>query len=762
MMDTSLLLAMLQNAAMLLVLVVLYAISSRPFATDTWLGPKGSLRAQLASGILLGAMGVLIIATPLRYDESIILDTRSVLVSLAALYFGWIPAVLVMTLTALYRAYVGGAAVTGVLVILSSGACGLLWRHYCRARLERVGTAELLGLGLCVHGLVMLLMYTLPIADPRAVMGDIVLPFMFLFPLLTVLIGKLLSHFLRTELLAQAALESTQRLSLAMEVSRMELFELDLQSGEIRSLSRELSETRYPDRRYISSLGDLLSELHPEDVAEVQSHLREVQTGKLREWHGDFRQHTHGGGWAWIHVAGRLVAHDAQGKPKTFLGTYMDVTARKRADDQMWQQANIDKVTGLPNRSLFLERLGIETRRAAGAGSRLAVLYLDLDHFKEVNDSLGHDAGDRLLQLVATRLRGLEGEYSLLARIGGDEFIYILSDLPHIGMASEMADKVLLLLAEPFTLGEKPLYVGASLGISVYPDDGASGEILLRSADQAMYAAKHDGRNRARFFTPSMQDSVDRKARLVADMREALRSGNFAVHYQPIVAPGSDAAVKVEALLRWQHAELGWISPETFIPVAEESGLIIALGNFVLHQVVQDMRVLDATCPWLQFSLNKSPLQFSSDDDVWLEQLAARPDIAERLTVEITEGLLLDERPSVQQHLRRLQQAGVRLAIDDFGTGYSSLAYLKRFHVAFLKIDRSFIQNLEAGNEDDSLCQAMITMAHRLGIEVIAEGVESEQQRELLRAAGCDLIQGFLVSPPVPVDSLVEFLTERR
>lgn len=755
---TSLLLPLLQNAAMLLALVVLYAVSSRPFSTQTWLGPKKSLRADIGSGLVLGVMAILIIATPVRYNESIIFDARSVLISLTALYFSWIPACIVMLLAALYRIALGGAIVTALMVILVSGGCGMLWRHYCRHRLGKLGVTELMGLGICVHALVMLVMLTLPPADRRAVIEVIVLPFMVLFPLLTVLMGKLLSHFLHTEDLARQAQENAQRLQLAMDVARQELFELDLQQGVIHTLPREDSEARYPDRNLVGNLAELFREVHPDDLPGIEAQLQEVQSGQTREWHGDMRQRLHNGSWAWAHVAGRVVASDDQGQPKTFLGTYVDITARKEAEEQLWQQANIDKVTGLPNRSMFLNRLRREVRRATNSGNRLALLFFDLDNFKEVNDSLGHDAGDELLQQVASRIRALEGEYTLLARIGGDEYVLILADLRRIGSARELADKVLHALEEPFVLREKPVYASASLGISIFPDDGDSGEILLRNADQAMYAAKREGGRRARFFTPAMQEAVDRKTVLVSAMREALVDSAFEVHYQPVVSLQTQQVVKVEALLRWEHPVMGWINPGTFIPLAEEYGLIVALGNFVLRRVLADMKLLDQVRPALHYSVNKSPAQFSSVDDCWLELLAGRPDVAGRIVVEITEGLLLDERPLVQQHLRRLQHAGLRIAIDDFGTGYSSLAYLKRFQVAFLKIDRSFVCNLAPGNEDDTICQAMITMAHRLGISVIAEGIESGLQCDLLRAAGCDLAQGYLFSEALDVKRLTAFL----
>ncbi|HHX81794.1 MAG TPA: diguanylate cyclase, partial [Pseudomonadaceae bacterium] len=573
--NSTLLLAMLQNAVILLVLMLVYVISSRPFA-DELQGTASRKRAwRLVSGLMMGGMGILIVSTPLNYSDSIIFDTRSVLISLAALYFGWLPTLIAGVITALYRLWLGGAVLTGILSIISSGIIGLLWRHRCKHRLDSLGSVELLAMGLCVHVVLVALMFTLPGGGSWQVIVDIILPVVIGFSLLTLLLGKLLSHSLHAEQLLRATRANAQRLSLAMAVSGQDLFELDLQSGEIHSISTTESPEMYPDRHLLDNIDALLGQLHPEDAPLIKELLQAVREGRLEDWEGDFRQYINADEWVWIHVAGRLVSRDEKGKPLTFLGTYLDVTARKLADERLWKQANIDKVTGLPNRSMFLEKLDSEVARASKNRSQLALIYLDIDHFKEVNDSLGHEAGDLLLQQLATRLRGLVQELGLdlVARIGGDEFTIILTELEDIGLAGDTARAALETIAEVFSIGGQQVHVGASAGITIYPEDGSSGEILLKNADQAMYKAKNEGRNCYYFFTPAMQEAVNRKARILSELREALQSSALQVYYQPVVDLASGAMVKVEALVRWQHPEYGMVPPDTFIPAAEESGL---------------------------------------------------------------------------------------------------------------------------------------------------------------------------------------------
>jgi diguanylate cyclase (GGDEF)-like protein/PAS domain S-box-containing protein len=449
---------------------------------------------------------------------------------------------------------------------------------------------------------------------------------------------------------------------------------------------------------------------------------------------------------------------DERGGISHFVAQAADISARKNAEHHIWRLANYDKLTGLPNRSMFHERLEHEIRRAHRSEKKLALLFLDLDGFKEVNDSLGHDVGDLLLQQVANRLAGCVRESDTIARLGGDEFIIILNDVGDMSVVGSVAQKIIDTLAAPFTLRTHTVYVSASVGVTLYPDDGETNEVLLKNADQAMYAAKKEGRNRYCYFTSAMQEQVNRRARIISEMRLALSSHQFHVLYQPIVELRTGRIDKAEALVRWNHPLDGLVSPAVFIPIAEEAGLISAVGNFVFRDAALTARRLSSIEPQFMVSVNKSPAQFSSKEHSWVEILAETGAEGIKLAVEITEGMLLDMRPLVQQQLQALRAAGMQVAIDDFGTGYSSLAYLRKFAVNYLKIDQSFIRNLENGGEEHALCDAMITMAHRLGMIVIAEGVETEAQRATLLELGCDYGQGYLFSQPLSSDELADML----
>ncbi len=451
-----------------------------------------------------------------------------------------------------------------------------------------------------------------------------------------------------------------------------------------------------------------------------------------------------------------------QGEVWRFIAQASDISARKSAEHHIWRLANYDKLTGLPNRSMFHDRLEHEIKRAYRGGKKLALLFLDLDGFKEVNDSLGHDVGDLLLQQVANRLAGCVRDSDTIARLGGDEFIIILNDVVDTAVVGNIAQKIIDTLAAPFQLRSNPIYVGASAGITLYPDDGETTEVLLKNADQAMYTAKKEGRNRYYYFTSAMQEQVNRRTRIISEMRQALASNQFHVVYQPVVDLRTGQIVKAEALVRWHHPLDGHISPATFIPLAEEAGLISALGNVVFRDAVQMAKRLCAVRPGFMVCVNKSPAQFDSKDHSWLDILAESGLDGRCLAVEITEGLLLDMRPAVQRQLEALRAAGLTVALDDFGTGYSSLAYLKKFEISFLKIDQSFIRNLSRGSQDHALCDAMITMAHRLGMQVVAEGVETEAQRNRLLELHCDYGQGYLFAKPMPGEEVEDLLRRQQ
>ncbi len=444
---------------------------------------------------------------------------------------------------------------------------------------------------------------------------------------------------------------------------------------------------------------------------------------------------------------------------------FIDITQRREAEELIWRQANFDVLTKLPNRQMFYDRLDQDIKKASRAVRPLALMFIDLDQFKEINDTLGHDKGDILLGEVACRLTSCVRETDTVARLGGDEFTIILNELDDASSADRVAQDILQKLATPFQLGDEVVYISASIGITFYPEDATTIESLLKNADQAMYAAKNQGRNRCSYFTPSMQQMVIERMHIANDLHHALADNQFWVAYQPIVELATGLIHKAEALIRWEHPKKGLISPATFIPVAEDTRLIIEIGEWVFHQAAQQVKLWRELSPTFQISVNKSPVQFHNEKQAhiaWYDYLAELGLPGHSIAVEITEGLLLDASPLVVDRLLEFRDAGIQVSLDDFGTGYSALSYLKKFDIDYIKIDQSFTRNLAVGSYDMVLCEAIIVMAHKLDIRVIAEGVETEEQKNLLIAAGCDYAQGYYFSRPVPAKEFDALLKKTK
>ncbi|OAI19457.1 diguanylate cyclase [Methylomonas lenta] len=445
--------------------------------------------------------------------------------------------------------------------------------------------------------------------------------------------------------------------------------------------------------------------------------------------------------------------YDNAGQAIRRVAMFSDITEYRRTEEIIRKQANIDPLTGLPNRRLFLDRLQQAINKSHRGQQKLALMFLDLDHFKDINDTLGHDMGDRLLQETSQRLLNCIRETDTLARPGGDEFTLIMGELHELNSVNRVAQAILLAMMTPFQLQDERCYVSVSIGIALYPDDANTLEELLKKADQAMYTAKKLGRSRFCYFTPTMQQASESRLRLTNDLRHALIDQQIWVAYQPIVNLATGEIRKAEALIRWQHPTRGLVSPAEFIPIAEETGLITELGAWVFHQVAEQVS------NWrihhhdqFQISINKSPAQFHNIGHKladWFEHLQRLGLPGGCIAVEITEGLLLDASSIVSDKLLAFKDAGMQTSLDDFGTGYSSLSYLKKYQIDFLKIDQNFVSNLSAGSTDMALCEAIIVMAHVLGMKVIAEGVETVEQRDLLLKAGCDYGQGYLFSKPL-------------
>lgn len=441
---------------------------------------------------------------------------------------------------------------------------------------------------------------------------------------------------------------------------------------------------------------------------------------------------------------------------------FYDMTEKKKSEEVIWRQANFDTLTGLPNRQMFMDRLGQEIKKSHRAGLPLALMFLDLDRFKEVNDTLGHDVGDLLLKEAASRLSSCVRDSDTVARLGGDEFTIILGEQGELGSVERIAQDILRKIAQPFHLGSEAVYVTTSIGITFYPEDATDMDTLIKHADQAMYAAKSQGRNRYNYFTRVMQTAAQNRMRLANDLHGALIDNQFRVYYQPIIELATGIVHKAEALIRWQHPTRGLVPPAEFIPIAEDTGMIIDIGDWVFREAARQVARWRTTHhAQFQISVNASPVQFNSDNNyhvawsAYLQQLGLP---GSGIVVEITESSLMEAGTTVINHLIGFRDAGIQVSLDDFGTGYSSLSYLRKFDIDYLKIDQSFVQNLAPGSDDMALSEAIIVMAHKLGIKVIAEGVETLEQRDLLAAAGCDYAQGYLYARPLPEEEFEAFL----
>jgi len=504
--------------------------------------------------------------------------------------------------------------------------------------------------------------------------------------------------------------------------------------------------------------------MDPQDVArlaEVTRHSAEL----LEPLDMSFAVRPDRAALRWIHISS--APRRATGGRIIWDGVHTDITERKRAEDEIARLGFYDSLTGLPNRRLLMDRLGQVLQASQRSGHCGALLFLDLDNFKDFNDTLGHDMGDELLKQVASRLVGCIRGRDTVSRFGGDEFVVILDDLStDMGEAAtearSVAEKFLNRLREPFKLGKEHRFITLSIGISLFGDRPTSIDEMMKSADLAMYRAKAAGRNALRFFDPEMQTAVTERAALESDLRLALQDGQFVLHYQPLVE--GEHTICVEALVRWQHPQRGLIPPTKFIPLAEETGLIVPLGQWILEAASQQLVQWagNAATDHLKIAVNVSARQFRQPDFAeqtlaTLERTGARPS---RLKIELTESLLVDDMDAVVEKMVALQVRGVTFALDDFGTGYSSLSYLKRLPLSALKIDQSFVRDILIDTNDAAIARTIIALGQSLGLDVIAEGVETEGQHDFLLRHGCHIFQGYLFCKPLPVAELEQFLAQ--
>ncbi len=558
-----------------------------------------------------------------------------------------------------------------------------------------------------------------------------------------------------------------ERLAEAQRIGRMGIWDWDIQNDELYWSEESFRIFGLHPDSFRPTYDGFLRAVHPDDQESVRKSIQ-LAIQKRIPMHLDHRILLPNYDVRVIHQQAE-VNYDRLGKPVRMAGTMQDITARKQTEEKFRHQANYDALTDLPNRYLLEDRLERELARTRRRGHFGAVLFLDLDNFKTINDSLGHQTGDVLLKQVAQRLLRDTRREDTVARLGGDEFVLLV---PEIGKDREkavaygqyIADKIIRLLSVPYFIGGQELHITPSIGITLFPVEDESVTKVLMRADTAMYSAKADGRNAVRFYLPSMQEAAERLLAMQKDLRYALADSQFQLYFQPQVdVHGRITAC--ETLLRWQHPERGLVPPDEFIQVAEETGLIIPIGQWVLQESCQLLASWQRSGIYprpQRLAVNLSPRQFSQPDFIsQIEQVVRETEVDPAgLQFEITERLLLKNLDDTVAKLNTLRKMGILVAIDDFGTGYSSLTYLKRLPLNQLKIDRAFIHGVKPGSSDAAIVEAIISMADTLALEVVAEGVESDLQFRFLKSRNCRNYQGNYFSPPLPLEEFDALLSD--
>jgi|GEM_PF-5565241 len=563
---------------------------------------------------------------------------------------------------------------------------------------------------------------------------------------------KLKHEIAQRKQVEEALQKSEEKYRLAMSASKDGLWDWDILSGTVYYNS---SWKRILGLQSIeNNLQSWEHRIYEKDKDNVLTSLRDHLSGRSEAWQEEHRLKKDNGQWVWVLSRGQVVKRDSQGNPLRMIGTMADISSQKENEKIIQTQANYDSLTLLPNRKLFHELLDKEIKQANRDRGQIWILFMDLDGFKEINDTFGHRQGDKLLVMVAKRIQSMIRQSDVVARLGGDEFVIILHTINEPSDIDRIATNLIEKISEKYILENNELYVTTSIGIANYPNDAENVDDLLKFADQSMYAAKKEGKNQYTYFRPEFQYASLIRMQIAADIRKAIKNDEFELYYQPIFKLDTKEIHKAEVLIRWNHPEKGLISPGGFIHVAEESSVICDIGLWIFDQVLKQLKSWHAFVGEnFQLSINMSPLQLKTKEKkyhFWINALNNPFFSGKNIVLEITEGLLIQNEPNVNKKLLEFRDAGIQVAIDDFGTGYSSLSYLKEFDIDYLKIDQSFIRNLETGSKEESLSEAIVVMAHKLGLEVIAEGIETEKQYEILKSMGCDYGQGYLFSKPLP------------
>ncbi len=559
----------------------------------------------------------------------------------------------------------------------------------------------------------------------------------------------------------QELISSKQRYHLAMQITNNGIWDWDIQTNQVTFDECYYTMAGYQKDAFANTFAEWKKRIHPEDMKHALNAIELYIHNKADNYDVEFRFLRFDNSYMWIRSRGTIVNRDKNDKPLRFIGIHSDISVQKKHEEKILHQAHFDSLTLLPNRFLSLDRLKHACQEAHRNNELVALIFLDLDDFKKVNDTLGHETGDFLLKEAAKRLCGVVREVDTVGRLGGDEFIIILGSLSSAQESHHIVESLLSQFREMFVINGRELMLTASVGIAMYPSDAQNASELLRNADSAMYDAKSCGRNTYSYFTAKMNQCAQRRLAIEEQIHGALSRNEFTIFYQAKTDLLNSKVMGAEALLRWKNPTLGDVPPDEFISIAEQTGIIISLGKFILE------KSLEQTALWhkkfnddFEIAVNLSPRQFRDPQLVdFIEQTLKKVGVnASKLELEITEGVLLSGHSHIEKMLSSITSLGVKMAMDDFGTGYSSLSYLRTYPFDIIKIDRSFINEITTTKKDKALINAVISMSHALNLKVVAEGIETEQQCKHLQLLGCDYGQGFLFSKPVSSDGMTKLL----
>jgi len=775
-MDTSSFIALLYNAALLISLGVIYDALNLESISNKKV-------RDLISGLLVGMLGLAVMNTSWEMGPGMFFDTRWVLISLCGLFFGLVPTLIAAAMMVSLRLHLGGVgAMVGSLCVIIPGGIGYLSAYILKHKNLQLDWFKLYVFGILIQIAVMGCMLLMPAHLRFKVIGAVIQPLIFIFPICTMLVGLILmrqrdrrkSEYDLTE--SQKLLNREQSLMRGLIGSLPDLISFKDTQG--RYLGCNHAFERYVGLTEQELKGKMDEELtgnfKPSDMAGLDEQ-EIIASGKVYsqdEWV------VYPDGSKVLHETIKKTFDGLDGTRYGLMSVSRDITERKNHEEQIRRLAFYDPLTQLPNRRMLQDRLQLMVTASSRDERLNALLFIDLDHFKTLNDTQGHNMGDRLLIAVAARIQDSLREEDLVARLGGDEFVTIIANLGDNEVsashaAEEIAEKIRLSICKPYKLSTKEnvdakneidFHCTPSIGISIFKSNLTCYDEILKQADAAMYQAKAAGRNTIHFFDPAMQVALEKNAAILTELHQAIDNDELELYYQ-IQIDESKGILGAEVLLRWIHPTRGMISPLEFIPLAEDSGLIIPIGRWVLESACQQLKVWESIPNrenW-QISVNVSALQFQQDNFVQMvKDIISAKNINPRcLKLELTESMVLENVDIIIEKMRLLNQVGIDFSMDDFGTGYSSLSCLKHLPLKQLKIDQSFVRDITTDANDAAIVQVIINLSSSLNYDVIAEGVETKEQRQFLFNNGCSQYQGYLFSRPVPINEFEELVNSK-